>query len=281
MSRAAALRRGARSRSQTTCCGRSSQQADRDAARASTPVEIIDADAEPPRRRRRRRRLRAAPTLTDAGRRRPTPPAARRPSRAGRSADRAMASTSRRSRRQPFRTLPADRGRAPRDRRGGHPLQGPDRRAARPLRPGGTASPASSPRSRCPSAPVDWCRGAARRRQGAGARRQFRQRQRLHRQEAAARRSKLTAGIAADGASAAGRRGVPRLDRRDRRAARRRRKFAGVAGGLRASARPTAAGSTPPRAIMTTDTFPKVATRTAEIGGVDGRRSTASPRAPA
>ena len=38
-------------------------------------------------------------------------------------------------------------------------------------------------RSKCPSAPVDFCRAEPRRRQGAGAGRQFRQRQCLHRQE--------------------------------------------------------------------------------------------------
>ena len=37
-------------------------------------------------------------------------------------------------------------------------------------------------RSKCPSAPVDWCKAALASRQGAGAPRQFRQCQRLHRQ---------------------------------------------------------------------------------------------------
>ena len=44
-------------------------------------------------------------------------------------------------------------------------------------------------RSKCPSAPVDWCRARARRRQGPRAARQFRQRQRLHRQDRPSRRS--------------------------------------------------------------------------------------------
>ena len=35
------------------------------------------------------------------------------------------------------------------------------------------------------------------------------------------------------------------------------------------------------RAIMTTDTYPKLATRKAEIGGVPSHASTASARAPA
>ena len=45
-------------------------------------------------------------------------------------------------------------------------------------------------RSKCPSAPVDWCRAASERRQGAGAGRQFRQRQRLHRPRPASTRSR-------------------------------------------------------------------------------------------
>ena len=42
-------------------------------------------------------------------------------------------------------------------------------------------------RSKCRSAPVDWCADALARRHGAGPPRQFRQCQRLHRQDAAAR----------------------------------------------------------------------------------------------
>ena len=53
----------------------------------------------------------------------------------------------------------------------------------------GTAVAGVFTRSKCPSAPVDWCRANLGRRQGAGAGRQFRQRQCLHRQEGPRRRS--------------------------------------------------------------------------------------------
>ena len=74
-------------------------------------------------------------------------------------------------------------------------------------------------RSKCPSAPVDWCRAKLKPGNGARPRGQFRQRQRLHRQ------------VRPRGGQAHGRhrrqgrrlpagRGLSRLDRRDRRAAR-------------------------------------------------------------
>ena len=73
-------------------------------------------------------------------------------------------------------------------------------------------------RSKCPSAPVDLLPRQPGGRQSAGAGRQFRQCQRLHRQ-AWARIDRLTAEAAGKAARLQERRGLPRLDRRHRRAA--------------------------------------------------------------
>ena len=119
-------------------------------------------------------------------------------------------------------------------------------------------------RSKCRSAPVDWCAAALPVGQGAGAPRQCRQRQRLHRQA----RPRDRAALRRDGGAGArlpAEAGLPRLDRGDRRAARpgevraRHRQDGGAAS--RADRWPDAA-----RAIMTTDTFPKLATRTVAFG---------------
>ena len=75
----------------------------------------------------------------------------------------------------------ADRRRAARDRRGRHPLCRAHRRAAA-LFDAGTTVAGVFTRSKCPSAPVDWCRARHQGRQRARARGQFRQRQRLYRQ---------------------------------------------------------------------------------------------------
>ena len=80
-------------------------------------------------------------------------------------------------------------------------------------------SPVSSRQSRCASAPVEWDRAKLGGREGEGARRQFRQRQRLHRHEGPPGRRGERGGRGRGGRLPAGR-GVPCLDRRDRRAAR-------------------------------------------------------------
>ena len=74
-------------------------------------------------------------------------------------------------------------------------------------------------RSKCPSAPVDFCRENLARRQGADAGRQFRQRQRLYRQTRPRNDDHDRQGGGASG-RLHGRGGVPGLDRRHRRAAR-------------------------------------------------------------
>ncbi|GBU19076.1 MULTISPECIES: bifunctional glutamate N-acetyltransferase/amino-acid acetyltransferase ArgJ [Methylobacterium] len=131
----------------------------------------------------------------------------------------------------------------------------------------GTRAAGVFTRSRCPSAPVDWCREALK---DGGARalvvnsgnaNAFTG---LKGREAVA----LTAAIAAKAAgcgdqevyvASTGVIGEP-LDAR---------KFEGVLADCAASAVPGAeAWAAAARAIMTTDTFPKLATRTAEIGGV-------------
>ena len=89
---------------------------------------------------------------------------------------------------RPHRSPRLDDGRAARarralrDRRGRHPLQGPHRCPAGRRSTPGTRSPASHAIEDALGA-GDWCRKALRDGQGAGAGRQFRQRQRLHRQE--------------------------------------------------------------------------------------------------
>ena len=77
----------------------------------------------------------------------------------------------------------ADRRRAARDRRGRHQIRQPHRRAAGAARRRAPPSPACSPRSKCPSAPVEWCRANLKGGKAARAGGQFRQRQRLHRQD--------------------------------------------------------------------------------------------------
>ena len=65
-----------------------------------------------------------------------------------------------------------------------------------------------------------------------------------------------------------GGRRLHRLDRRDRRAARRRQDRRAVLAGWPTDAKPDAFAEAA-RAIMTTDTYPKLATRKAEIDGVE------------
>ena len=78
--------------------------------------------------------------------------------------------------------LPPHRRRAHRDGRGRHQVPGPHRRPDDGLRPPAAVAGVFT-RSQCPSAPVDFCRAATCRPAGARPRGQFRQRQRLHRQE--------------------------------------------------------------------------------------------------
>jgi glutamate N-acetyltransferase/amino-acid N-acetyltransferase len=121
-------------------------------------------------------------------------------------------------------------------------------------------------RSKCPSAPVDWCR-AHQRRVGAGAGRQFRQRQRLSPAERTARPAVARRGGAAKAVGAltseifmasTGVIGEP-LD--GTRIARVMEKLVAEA---KADAPVGAA-----KAIMTTDTFPKIAT--ARVGSAAPR----------
>ena len=143
--------------------------------------------------------------------------------------------------------------------------------ATRPHRPdagrvdAGTAAAGVLTRSKTCSAPVLWCRENLSGR-GARAGRQFRQRQRLHRQEGQRgrrdRRRKLPPrpSVATPSevyVASTGVIGEP-LDAG---------KFALCSTALAKSAKPDAFENAA-RAIMTTDTYPKLATRTAEIGGV-------------
>ena len=132
--------------------------------------------------------------------------------------------------------------------------------------------------SKCPSAPVEWCRAHLKGgKRGAGAGGQFRQRQCLHRQERPRggeihRRNRRQGGrlpAAEIFLASTGVIGEP-LDAR---------KFDGVMDALVARAAPGEFLDAA-KAIMTTDTFPKVATATATIGKARSP-STASPRAPA
>ena len=131
----------------------------------------------------------------------------------------------------------------------------------------GTQAAGVFTKSKCPSAPVDWCRAKLKEGKAralvvnSGNANAFTGKRGVD-------AVKLTARLAAQGDRARAERDFPRLDRRHRRAARRRE--------IRRRARETrsrsATGSlarTPARAIMTTDTFPKVATATATIGGVE------------
>ena len=74
-------------------------------------------------------------------------------------------------------------------------------------------------KSKCPSAPVEWCRAKLKRGQAPRAGGEFRQRQRLHRQDRQAvdRADRADRG---QGRRLQRQRDLPRLDRRDRRAAR-------------------------------------------------------------
>ena len=75
-------------------------------------------------------------------------------------------------------------------------------------------------RSKCPSAPVDWCRAQLAAGQGARAGRQFRQRQRLHRRHRRERGRRMSARPSRKTTGAQAQRSLHGLDRRDRRAAR-------------------------------------------------------------
>ncbi len=130
--------------------------------------------------------------------------------------------------------------------------------------PPGTTVAGVFTRNKCPGAPIDWCRDGAGGRPGPRRGGQRRQRQRVHRP----RRARRGAG------HRRGRRRAARLRRHEVFLA-----STGVIGevlpheritaalpALHASAAPDA-WEAAARGIMTTDTFPKAATRTAEIGG--------------
>ena len=90
--------------------------------------------------------------------------------------------------------------------------------------------------SKCPGAPVDWCRAVAGRRQGARGGGERRQRQRVHRQG----RARCLRGDRGGGGEAGGlpgEAGVHRLHRRDRRGAAAREAGGGAAGAARRPAR--------------------------------------------
>ena len=130
-------------------------------------------------------------------------------------------------------------------------------------------------RSKCPSAPVEWCRAQLKAGKAralvvnSGNANAFTGKTGRAATKLTARARRQGRGLQAGG-------DLPRLDRRDRRAARRQRKFDGVMDGLVADAHGRATCSTPRKAIMTTDTFPKVATahaqasarRTVTINGI-------------
>ena len=134
-------------------------------------------------------------------------------------------------------------------------------------------------RSKCPSAPVEWCRA---RLKGGKARALV-----VNSGNANAFTGKsgraataLTAKIAAQAVSCSAERCIPRLHRRDRRTARRhevRRRAADARGAMLRRGNFLDAA----KAIMTTDTFPKVATAQAKHRQDRRSPSTASPRAPA
>ena len=128
-----------------------------------------------------------------------------------------------------------DRRRAAGDRRGRHPLQEPHRRAARAVRRGTTVAGVFT-KSKCPSAPVEWCRANLKSRQGPRAGGQFRQCQCLHRQERP-RLDQIDRRHRVESRRLQDRRDFPRLDRRHRRAARRHEIRAGDGGPERARAR--------------------------------------------
>ena len=128
----------------------------------------------------------------------------------------------------------------------------------------GTAVAGVFTKSKCPSAPVEWCRAKLK---GGKARALV-----VNSGNANAftgktgrQSDRLTAQIAAKAVGCSAERHLPRLDRRDRRAARRDQVRRRARHGSPAAATPgdwlDAA-----KAIMTTDTFPKVATATAKLG---------------
>ena len=133
----------------------------------------------------------------------------------------------------------------------------------------GTEAAGVFTRSKCPSAPVDLCRAnlAGGRRAHPGG--QFRQRQRLHRQA-----GRETTALTAEG----GRRGrglraqatsssPPPASSANRSMPAR---FTHLLQGMVERGRARDAGRDAAQAIMTTDTYPKVATATVKLGGADG-----------
>ena len=194
---------------------RDRRRRDRQTLRAAAKIEIVP-DASRRRRRSGRARRPPAPapgrTAADAA---PadSPRNARAQIRAGDDDCRLAARAGR-----PFRPA-ADRRRPLRDRRG---RASSTRTGPTSCSPSSTRAPTVAgvfTRSKCPSAPVDWCKAALAERQGAGAARQFRQCQRLHRQ-ARPRDGEAVRGDGGRGGRLPAEGGLPRLDRRDRRAAR-------------------------------------------------------------
>ena len=132
--------------------------------------------------------------------------------------------------------------------------------------------------NKCPGAPVDWCRAAL---AGGKARALVVNagNANVFTGRAGAQAAKATAAAAAGPGGLPGQTGLHRLHRRDRRAASHREADRRLARAAR-SACPSRDGRNAARGIMTTDTFPKAATRIAELG--DARcASPASPRAAA
>ena len=135
-------------------------------------------------------------------------------------------------------------------------------------------------RSKCPSAPVEWCRANLKARQSRARWWSIPAMPMPSPARTAAPRRKFTADDRRASRRLQARRNFPRLDRRHRRAAR-RHKLRRRDGRAWCATRAPATWLAAAKAIMTTDTFPKVATATREDR--QGRRSpsTASPRAPA
>ena len=139
--------------------------------------------------------------------------------------------------------MPANRRVNAGDRGRRDPLQGPHRRAA-----GGTGSGHHRRRgvltpSKCPSAPEEWCRAQIRRPvTGPRAGGEFRHANAFTGQTGRVATTFTAASISAKAVGCKVRRGLPRLDRRHRRAAR-RRVFDGVMGH---ESRVTMPGSAPP-----------------------------------
>ena len=275
--RAAAVRRGRGAAAQLSCCGRNSRRV-MTALREKYPVEIVGPPApaggaspqpapadDAPRRSAERRPPRSR------RRRRPSDAAAAELTRRWRAKSRRFAPAS-------FPELPALAGVRLATAEAGIRYKGRTDLLLVRFDPAAAVAGVFTT-SRCASAPVEWDRAQPRRRPGAGARRQFRQRQRLHRHEGPRRRrAPAPRRPPRPSAAAPTRCSSPRPASSASRST--RRPSPRISGG---SPRRRAPGGflDAARAIMTTDTFPKVATRTRRRRRRRGRRSTASPRAPA